>query len=100
MDYSHNRRTIFHQGYIDSEFAVSPDELLRSVKRIDKPEPVPIPPDFERDLFSLFGKNGNIGVAAQQPIDDYVVRTFVGQREWGPVIFAFHLEICVIDFQD
>src|SRR5208337_4643103 len=100
MDYSHNRRTIFHQGYINSEFAVSFDELLCSVKRIDKPEPVPIPPDFEWDLFSFFGKNGNIRVAAAQPINDYVVRTLVCERERGLVVFAFNLEIRVIDFHD
>src|SRR5208283_847706 len=100
MDYSHNRRTIFHQGYINSEFAVSFDELLCSVKRIDKPEPVPTPPDFEWDLFSFFGKNGNIRVAVPQPISDYAVRTLVCERERRVVVFAFHLESCVIDFQD
>ena len=47
---------VVNQGDVDSEFAVSADELFRAVERVD--QPISLPAAFvEADRFTLFRQN-------------------------------------------
>ena len=60
MHHTSASNAVVNQGDIDSEFAVSTDELFRAVERVDQPISLPAASLVVADRFTLFDKIGSL----------------------------------------
>ena len=101
VDHAEHRPMVVDQRDVDRELAVAIDEFLGAVQRIDQPVAVPagcVPRSpADRTSSEMIGISG---VSACQAGDDAVMRGEIGLRQRRLVVFALHVEIGRVDFED
>ena len=72
---------VVNQGDVDSEFAVSTDELFRAVERVDQPISLPAASLVVADRFTFFRQNWQSFGQTRKRISNQLMRPAVRFRE-------------------
>jgi len=100
VHYAEDRLVIANQRDIDRKLAITLDEFLGAVERVDEPERVPGAARRIVDLGGrLLGHDRQLGVERRETFDDAMVCRHIGFSQWGLVILVLNRKLGFIDVE-